>query len=61
MLQSFPEDYEFVPEDEEMYTKQMGRLIGNAVPPKLAELIGERILEHLEETADVPRFAVADD
>ncbi|MFD1513465.1 DNA cytosine methyltransferase [Halomarina rubra] len=61
MLQSFPEDYQFVREGEEMHTKKMGRLIGNAVPPKLAEIIGDRIVEHAAEVGGVSPKAVADD
>lgn len=47
LLQTFPEDYEFTETPEETSMKQIGRHIGNAVPPKLGELIGEAILEHL--------------
>jgi DNA (cytosine-5)-methyltransferase 1 len=33
ILQSFPEDYAFYPDDE---VEPIARMIGNAVPPKLA-------------------------
>ena len=53
MLQTFPEDYSFVEEnDDEIPFKQIGRFIGNAVPVKLAEAIGKSILQHLD-THDV--------
>lgn len=53
MLQTFPEDYSFVEEDrDEIHFQQIGRFVGNAVPVKLAEAIGESILQHLE-THDV--------
>lgn len=41
MLQSFPEDYIFYSESQGIIAK----MIGNAVPPQLAALIGEKIIE----------------
>lgn len=43
ILQSFPPDYEFLPEDQKPSFVEVGRWIGNAVPVKLAEAIGEAI------------------
>lgn len=40
MLQSFPENYKFVPKHETPSIKELGKWIGNAVPVKLAEAIG---------------------
>lgn len=48
ILQSFPSDYEFVEEDGEYCFKTIGRLIGNAVPVRLGEIVGETITRHLE-------------
>jgi len=49
MLQTFPKSYSFLKEDqEEVYFKQIGRFIGNAVPVRLAEAVGESINQHLE-------------
>ncbi len=48
ILQSFPKDYSFLPEGEEVTFSRLGTLIGNAVPPKLGEVIGSSILHHLE-------------
>lgn len=48
ILQSFPKDYEFAPPGEPIYKKSVGRLIGNAVPPTLGEVIGLSILEHVD-------------
>jgi len=45
LLQTFPEDYDFFEDFEDVGVKNLGRLIGNAVPPKLAEIVGETILE----------------
>lgn len=47
ILQSFPKDYEFAPVDQPILKKTVGRLIGNAVPVKLGELIGRSILSHV--------------
>jgi DNA (cytosine-5)-methyltransferase 1 len=48
ILQSFPKDYEFVPPGQPIHKKTIGRLIGNAVPPKLGEVIGLSILRHVD-------------
>lgn len=46
MLQTFPENYSFVPDGEEVVLKNVARYIGNAVPPRLGEVIGMSIMEH---------------
>lgn len=48
LLQTFPRDYELIEKGEKISTPQLGRHIGNAVPVKLAEVIGGSILKHLE-------------
>ncbi len=45
ILQSFPNDYNFLPTDEKVSFTEVGRWIGNAVPVKLAEAIGRVIIE----------------
>lgn len=47
-LQSFPDDYEFMPA-EKITFKAVGRMIGNAVPVRLGEIIGLSVQRHLEE------------
>lgn len=47
ILQSFPRDYEFLPEGAEVSFKLLGRLIGNAVPVDLARAIARSINAHL--------------
>lgn len=42
-IQSFPDDYEFVGDS----VSSMYKVIGNAVPPKLAEVIGKSIVDQL--------------
>ncbi len=49
IFQSFPKDYKFVEKIEDLKITQLSRHIGNAVPPKLGEIIGKSIIEHLKE------------
>ena len=51
MLQTFPRNYLFTePELGGSYPiAQVALQIGNAVPPKLGEVIGKSIIKHLEE------------
>ncbi len=48
LLQSFPMNYEFWPEDIKVEIRNVARLIGNAVPVRLGEVVGISILEHLK-------------
>ena len=41
MLQTFPEDYRFVSDGSPVRFNALGRLIGNAVPVLLGEIIGK--------------------
>jgi len=43
ILQTFPEDYEFVEPGEKVCFSVLGRLIGNAVPVRLGEVIADAI------------------
>ncbi|ENL4089133.1 DNA cytosine methyltransferase [Providencia rettgeri] len=47
LIQSFPENYQFWPEDIHMDIRTVARMIGNAVPVKLGEIIGKSIIEHI--------------
>lgn len=49
LLQTFPFDYEFVPDGEDPQMSTVGRLIGNAVPVRLAKAVGGSIRRHLVE------------
>lgn len=42
ILQSFPENYRFYPED---VVQPIGKMIGNAVPPKLAEFFSDYLVK----------------
>jgi DNA (cytosine-5)-methyltransferase 1 len=48
MLQTFPESYAFVPEGEPVKFSKMGRLIGNAVPVRLGEVIAYSLINHVK-------------
>lgn len=50
MLQGFPRNYSFLPDDEPVSFATLGRLIGNAVPVTLGKAIGEVLVEHVRVT-----------
>jgi DNA (cytosine-5)-methyltransferase 1 len=47
MLQTFPRGYEFVPPGKSVRFNVLGRLIGNAVPVQLGEVIGTTLAQHV--------------
>jgi DNA (cytosine-5)-methyltransferase 1 len=50
IFQSFPETYRFNRADEDIVIKTTGRLIGNAVPPKLGEAVAKALYASLAAT-----------
>lgn len=52
LLQSFPIDYEFVPPDAPVRFTEVGLMIGNAVPPRLAKAVGRAIVNHVQKCLD---------
>jgi DNA (cytosine-5)-methyltransferase 1 len=46
MLQTFPRNYAFVPKGCPVKFSQLGRLIGNAVPVRLGEIIAKSFVDH---------------
>lgn len=48
----FIEDYEFVPPGEPLELSTVARMIGNAVPVRIGELLGKSILAHLKSIND---------
>lgn len=52
ILQSFPPEYEFTRPGEQVCMKSIGRLIGNAVPVTLGEVIGASLLSHVSEVTN---------
>lgn len=51
LLQGFPANYRFTEPGSEIHFKTTGRMIGNAVPVKLGEIIGLSFIRHLQEVA----------
>ena len=49
IIQTFPLDYQFVKPNEPVRQETIGRLIGNAVPVKLGEVIGRSIVVHVND------------
>lgn len=47
ILQTFPDDYRFLAPGERPNFSKFGRLIGNAVPVRLGEVIANSVLEHI--------------
>lgn len=47
LIQTFPQNYEFVKKGENINMCDTARQIGNAVPPRLGEVIGESIIRHI--------------
>lgn len=52
ILQSFPASYVFVRERDRILMRNIARHIGNAVPPRLGEVIGLSIKRHLGRKGD---------
>jgi len=48
MFQTFPRDYKFTPPDKRVEFRTVGRLIGNAVPVRLGEVIALSLKAHVE-------------
>lgn len=46
LLQSFPIDYEFLPQDAKYDLAPLAKMIGNAVPVRLGEIVGMTIFRH---------------
>ena len=49
LLQSFPAGYDFIDPNREFSFKDIARHIGNAVPVRLGEVIGQSIIRHLRQ------------
>lgn len=48
ILQTFPENYRFVPNGTKAHFSRLGKLIGNAVPVRLGEVIATTLLAHAQ-------------
>lgn len=47
LFQTFPTTYKFFPNEQEVSLTKASRYIGNAVPPRLGEVIAESIKKHI--------------
>lgn len=47
LFQTFPIGYQFVPNNQPIGFKSVGRMIGNAVPVRLGEVVGLSFMQHL--------------
>ncbi|MHC2018696.1 DNA cytosine methyltransferase [Methylobacterium sp. CM6247] len=52
ILQTFPPDYAFLDEGEPLSFSRLGRLIGNAVPVRLGEIIADVFRSHVDNAFD---------
>ena len=55
LLQSFPRSYKFWPPYEKLNRKAVGRMIGNAVPPRLGKALGEALFSHVMDASATRR------
>jgi len=51
LLQSFPASFKFAPKGSRVNFREMGRLIGNAVPPALGKAIGLAVRDHVDQVS----------
>ena len=58
ILQTFPQSYRFVREDEPVRFSILGRLIGNAVPVRLGEIVAKTLVRHVREHSQRARRAI---
>ena len=50
LFQTFPLTYKFFQNEQEVSLVKASRYIGNAVPPRLGEVIAESIIQHIRNT-----------
>ena len=50
IFQTFPRDYKFFEDEKNVSITTAARYIGNAVPPRLGEVIADSIIKHIRET-----------
>lgn len=51
LIQTFPKHYKFVSDGDPVKFNVLGRLIGNAVPVRLGEIVGRSVLRHIQQIA----------
>lgn len=53
ILQTFPDDYRFLAPRERVTFSKLGRLIGNAVPPRIGEVVAKSLVAHVQKWQDL--------
>lgn len=48
ILQTFPDDYKFIAPNEVFSFRKIGKMIGNAVPVRVGEIIGKSFVKHIQ-------------
>ena len=56
MLQTFPASYQFLPEGRKACYNVLGRLIGNAVPVRIGEIVAQSFFSHLSDQKEAERL-----
>lgn len=59
ILQTFPPEYAFVRPEEKVRFSVLGRLIGNAVPVRLGEIVGDTLMRHASRHVKHPQGSAA--
>lgn len=52
IFQAFPENYQFCPQDQQINLNTVGKMIGNAVPVTLGDIIGKSFIAHLQKVGN---------
>lgn len=58
ILQSFPKKYQFIEDKDNYAINKIAVQIGNAVPPKLGEVIGNSIVKHLKDLKNTNKIFI---
>ena len=48
MIQTFPENYQFIPPNTRAKFNTLGRLIGNAVPVRIGKIVADSLTQHVK-------------
>lgn len=48
IIQTFPEDYQFLPPNTRAKFNVLGRLIGNAVPVRIGKIVADSLVQHVK-------------
>jgi DNA (cytosine-5)-methyltransferase 1 len=56
ILQTFPENYSFVDPSKSLSISTLGRLIGNAVPVRIGEVVAQCLINHLQKSHLVEKY-----